>query len=35
MGRNGEASSWLDRILSGESSLEQFVDQLMRQAAEN
>jgi LAO/AO transport system kinase len=34
MGRNGDASSSLGRILSGEASMEQLVDQLMRRAVE-
>jgi LAO/AO transport system ATPase len=34
IGRNGEASQRFDSILSGETSLEQVVDQLMRQAVE-
>jgi LAO/AO transport system kinase len=35
MGRNGEAGDRLRRILSGESSVDQLVDQLMRQAVES
>jgi LAO/AO transport system kinase len=34
IGRNGEASDRLGRVLSGEASMEQLVDQLMRQAVE-